>query len=115
METIKAFKVAASVIVSKVALKLESAKNGQEGFAAALIAGIMGVVIGAAMLYIGLFVNVVLGSSIDTALVAAGGANTTLLAVQGNVNTAFTLLGISMIVGGAAVIIGTLMGFGRTK
>jgi hypothetical protein len=58
-------------------------------------------------------VNVVIGGNIDDAIVAAGGSNTTYLATSGNVNTAFTLLGISMIVGGAAVIIGTLMGFGR--
>jgi hypothetical protein len=102
-------------IVSKVSFALEMAKNGQKGFAAALIAGIMGIVVGAAMLYVGLLVNVVIGSNIDDAIVSAGGSNATYLTTSANVNTAFTLLGISMIVGGAAVIIGTLMGFGRTQ
>lgn len=87
--------------------ELQETKNG---FAAILIGSIMAVVIGAIMLYIGVFVTATVSSSIPTGSLTAAD-NTTLASVRSNVNTAFTILGIILIVGGAGGIIATLMGF----
>jgi uncharacterized membrane protein len=89
---------------------VDELQKDKGAFAGILIASIMAVIIGGIMLYIGLFVNAVVSSSIP--VVNDANYNTTLSTTKTNVNTAFTLLGIILIVGGAAGIIAVLMGFG---
>ena len=81
-------------------------KEDRGGFAAMLIMGIMGIIVGAAMLYIGLFITVTISAAIPPVEDAA--YNTTLATVKSNVNTAFTVLGLALLVGGFGVVIYTL-------
>lgn len=84
----------------------------QNAFMAVLVGSIMAVVVGSIMLYVGLFASVTVYNAIPTGSLTAAD-NTTLAGVKTNVNTAFTLLGIVLIVGGAGGIIAVLLGFVR--
>lgn len=86
------------------------AKYGENAFAAILIMSIMAVVVGAVMLLIGIFVTATVGNAIPTGSLTAA-QNTSLTNANSNVATAFTLLGIILIVGGAGGIIAVLLGF----
>ena len=88
---------------------LDEVKQDKNAFAGILVASIMAVVIGSVMLYIGLFVSVTVYNAIPNGSLTAAD-NTTLAGIKTNVNTAFTILGIIMIVGGAAGIIAVLLG-----
>lgn len=84
----------------------------KNAFMAVLVGSIMAVVVGSIMLYVGLFASITVYNAIPTANLTAAD-NTTLQGVKTNVNTAFTLLGIVLIVGGAGGIIAVLLGFVR--
>src|SRR3990170_6913030 len=78
-------------------------------FAAILIAGIMGVILGAVFLMVGMFLT----ATLNNAMPAVNDTNytTTKNAVNSNINTAFTILGVALIFGGIGVIISSLMGW----
>ena len=81
----------------------------QNAFLAIVVMSVMSLVVGSVFLYICLFVNVTVFNAIPTGSLTAAD-NTTLLGIKTNVNTAFTLGGIIMIVVGAAGIISVLLG-----
>lgn len=81
----------------------------QNAFLGIVIMSVMSLVVGSVFLYIGIFVNAVVYNAIPTAGLDASD-NATLTGVKTNVNTAFTLGGIIMIVIGAAGIISVLLG-----
>lgn len=85
-------------------------KYGENAFAAILIMSIMAVIVGSIMLIIGIFVTSTVSNSIPTANLTAT-QNTTLETANQNIGTAFTLLGVILIVGGAGGIIAVLLGF----
>lgn len=90
----------------ELAMKSLANKSGQAG-GIGITGGAMLVVVGAAMLFIGIFLN----SEIKGAINRSGfstAENTTFVGISGNVDTAFTLLGVGMIVAGAAIIISIL-------
>lgn len=97
----------AFVIDCQKTMEMRGIKNA---FMAVLIGSIMAVVVGAVMLYIGIFTSVTVYNAIPHAGLTAAD-NTTLSDVKTNVNTAFTLLGIVMIVGGAGGILAVLLNF----
>jgi len=78
-------------------------------FAAVLIAGIMGVILGAVFLVVGLFLTATLNNAMPG--VNDTNYNATKTQVNGNINTAFTILGVALIFGGIGVIISSLMGW----
>ena len=84
-------------------------RTEKKAFAGVLVASIMAVVIGSVMLYIGLFVGATVYAAIPSGKLS-NADNDTLAGIKSNVNTAFSILGIIMIVGGAAGIISVLMG-----
>jgi len=90
-------------------MRIEATKLTKNAFLGVVIMSVMSLVVGSVFLYIGLFVNTVVYNAIPTASFTAAD-NTTLLGVKTNVNTAFTLGGIIMIVIGAAGIITVLLG-----
>lgn len=83
---------------------------GEHAFAAILITSIMAVIVGAIMLIIGIFVTSTVSNSIPTANLTTA-QNNTLNSANTNIGTAFTLLGVILIVGGAGGIIAVLLGF----
>lgn len=93
------FEYASDVVAQKV----------HNAFLGIVITSVMALVVGSVFLYIGLFVNVTVYNAIPTASLTEAD-NTTLLGIKTNVNTAFTLGGIIMIVIGAAGIISVLLG-----
>ncbi len=86
------------------------AEYGENAFAAILIMSIMAVIVGAVMLIIGIFVTATVSNSIPTAGLTSA-QNTTIANANSNISTAFTLLGVILIVGGAGGIIAVLLGF----
>ena len=76
----------------------------QNAYLAIVIMSVMSLVVGSTFLYIGLFVNVTVYNAIPTGTLTAAD-NTTLSGIKTNVNTAFTLGGIIMIVIGAVWLI----------
>ena len=90
-------------------MQIEATKLTKNAFLGIVIMSVMSLVVGSVFLYIGIFVNAVVYDSIPTGSLTADD-NTTLAGVKTNVNTAFTLGGIIMIVIGAAGIISVLMG-----
>lgn len=94
------------------AAQMMKAAYPKNAFMAVLVGSIMAVVVGSVMLYVGLFASVTVYNAIPTGSLSAAD-NTTLADVKSNVNTAFTLLGIVLIVGGAGGIISVLLGFVR--
>ena len=72
--------------------------------------GAIFIVIGAATLFIGMLVNNKIESSIDRTSFSAA-ENTTYDGIKSNVNTAFSLMGISFIVAGAGIIFASFGGF----
>jgi hypothetical protein len=90
-------------------LNMEVAALTKNAFLGVVIMSVMSLVVGSVFLYIGIFVNAVVYNAIPTAGLDASD-NTTLTGVKTNVNTAFTLGGIIMIVIGAAGIISVLLG-----
>ena len=85
------------------------AKKVHNAFLGIVITSVMALVVGSVFLYIGLFLNVTVYNAIPTSGLTAAD-NTTLLGIKTNVNTAFTLGGIIMIVIGTAGIISVLLG-----
>ena len=83
---------------------------GEHAFAAILITSIMAVIVGAIMLIIGILVTSTVSNSIPTANLTTA-QNNTLNSANTNIGTAFTLLGVILIVGGAGGIIAVLLGF----
>ncbi len=81
----------------------------KNAYLAIVIMSVMSLVVGSTFLYIGLFVNTTVYNAIPTGDMSAAD-NTTLAGIKTNVNTAFTLGGIIMIVIGAAGIISVLLG-----
>ena len=86
------------------------AEYGENAFAAILIMSIMAVIVGAVMLIIGIFVTATVSNSIPQGGLTAA-QNTTIANANSNISTAFTLLGVILIVGGAGGIIAVLLGF----
>ena len=84
-------------------------KQGQMG-GVGITGGAMLVVVGAAMLFIGMFLNSEIKQSIPAATrnTWTAGENSSFTSVESNADTAFTLLGVGMIVAGAAIIISIL-------
>lgn len=85
---------------------VEKLHTDKKAFFGMLIMGVMAVIVGAAMLYIGLYVTVTISQSIPSVVDAA--YNTSLANVKSNVNTAFTVLGLALLVGGFGIIINVL-------
>lgn len=83
-------------------------KEDKRAFTALIIAGIMAAIIGAAMIYVGLYVTVTISSSIPG--VNDSGYNTSLGSVKSNINTAFSVLGLCLLILGFAIIIQVLKG-----
>jgi len=81
----------------------------KNAYLAVVVGSVMALVVGSVFLYIGLFVNATVYNAIPTAGLSAAD-NTTLAGVKTNVNTGFTLMGIVIIVIGAAGIISVLLG-----
>ena len=81
-------------------------KKGQAG--GGLLAGIGILVAGAAMLYIGIYVNAVVIDATNDSTILTGAHGDTFDSSASRINTAFTLLGIVFIVLGASMVIGTL-------
>lgn len=90
-------------------MQIESTKLTKNAFLGIVIMSVMSLVVGSVFLYIGIFVNATVYNSIPTGTMDATD-NATLEGVKTNVNTAFTLGGIIMIVIGAAGIISVLLG-----
>jgi len=90
-------------------MQIEATKLTRNAFLGIVIMSVMSLVVGSVFLYIGIFVNTTVYNAIPTAGMTASD-NTTLQGVKTNVNTAFTLGGIIMIVIGAAGIISVLLG-----
>jgi len=97
--TQRSFEYATSVVQSKV----------HNAFLGIVITSVMALIVGSVFLYIGLFINVTVYNAIPTSGLTAAD-NATMLSIKNNVNTAFTLGGIIMIVIGAAGIISVLLG-----
>ena len=90
-------------------MQIEATKLTKNAFLGIVIMSVMSLVVGSVFLYIGKFVNTTVYNAIPTGSMTAAD-NTTLSGVKTNVNTAFTLGGIIMIVIGAAGIISVLLG-----
>jgi hypothetical protein len=90
-------------------MQMEGAALTSNAFLAVVIMSVMSLVVGSVFLYIGIFVNTVVYNAIPTAQMTTAD-NATMAGVKTNVNTAFTLGGIIMIVIGAAGIISVLLG-----
>jgi len=72
-----------------------------------LALGAIAVVAGAATLYVGMLVNSQIQSNISRSGFSAA-ENTTYTGINTNVNTAFTLIGVGLIVTGAAIILSVI-------
>lgn len=80
----------------------------KNAFMAVIVACAMDITIGSIFLYISIFVNATVGAAIpSTGFTAAD--NATLAGIHANVNTAFSLGGITLVVIGAAGIIMILL------
>lgn len=90
-------------------MRIEAGKLTKNAFLGIVIMSVMSLVVGSVFLYIGIFVNTTVYNAIPTSGFNATD-NTTLAGIKANVNTAFTLGGIIMIVIGAAGIISVLLG-----
>lgn len=78
-------------------------------FAAVLIAGIMGVILGGIFIVVGLYLTATLNNAMPSVNDTSYNASKTV--VQGNINTAFQILGVALIFGSIGVIIASLMGW----
>ncbi|PWB55606.1 MAG: hypothetical protein C3F06_02420 [Candidatus Methanoperedenaceae archaeon] len=98
---------------SQNVMQIEATKLTKNAFLGIVIMSVMSLVVGSVFLYIGIFVNTTVYNAIPvptTNTTADLEFNATMAGVKTNVNTAFTLGGIIMIVIGAAGIISVLLG-----
>jgi len=93
-------------------MQIEATKLTKNAFLGIVIMSVMSLVVGSVFLYIGIFVSTTVRNAIPTsnATDADNASTATLNGVSTNVNTAFVLGGIIMIVIGAAGIISVLLG-----
>ena len=94
-------------------MRIEATKLTKNAFLGVVVMSVMSLVVGSVFLYIGIFVNTTVYNAIPvptTNTTADLEFNATMLGVKTNVNTAFTLGGIIMIIIGAAGIITVLLG-----
>jgi len=89
-----------------LALKSLANRSGQSR-GIGITAGAILVVVGGALLFIGIFLNSEIKTSVDRSGFTTA-ENTTFDDISDNVDTAFTLLGVGLIVAGAAIIISIL-------
>jgi len=92
-------------------MKMGNLKIGNKKGAGGLgvIAGITLLIVGAAFVYIGLYLNAELKDTInDTLSSNTSNQAVTFNSVAGNIDTAFTLMGVVFIVIGATIVIGVL-------
>ena len=89
-----------------LALKSLANRSGQSR-GLGITTGAILVVVGGALLFIGIFLNSEIKTSVDRSGFTTA-ENTTFDDISDNVDTAFTLLGVGLIVAGAAIIISIL-------